>query len=151
VLSDRLARIATEPVRREQILARTRSILHTNLPQLERWIHTHDDIFSYIRPVAGAIVLVKYSLPIPSVRLFERLRVEYSVLITPGAHFGIGKYIRIGYGYDANKTLAGLARVDEFLEGLSGRGKGKRMVTHSTHASRSATHSRKRPLAASAR
>ncbi len=61
VLSDRLARIATEPARRKQILARTRSILHTNLPQLERWIHTHDDIFSYIRPVAGAIVLVKYA------------------------------------------------------------------------------------------
>ncbi len=151
VLSDRLARIATGPARREQILARTRSILHTNLPQLERWIHTHDDIFSYIRPVAGAITLVKYALPIPSARLFERLRVEYSVLITPGAHFGIGKYIRIGYGYDINKTLAGLARVDEFLEGLSGGGKRKHTDTHSTHASRSVTHSRKRPLAASAR
>ncbi len=151
VLSDRLARIATEPVRREQMLARTRSILHTNLPQLERWIHTHDDIFSYIRPVAGAIVLVKYALPIPSARLFDRLRVEYSVLITPGAHFGIGKYIRIGYGYDIKKTLAGLARVDEFLEGLSGRGKGKHTVTHSSNASRAVTPSRKRPLAVSAR
>ena len=130
MLSDRLARIAMEPVRRGQILARTRSILHTNLPQLERWIHTHDDIFSFIRPLAGAIVLVKYRLPIPSARLFERLRVEYSVLITPGVHFGIGKYIRIGYGYDIKKTLAGLARVDDFLNDLRANRNGKHATRH---------------------
>jgi hypothetical protein len=129
ILSDRLARVATEPVRREQILARTRSILRTNLPQLEAWIHSHDDIFEYIRPLAGAIVLVKYRLPITSARLFDRLRLEHSVLITPGAHFGIGKYIRFGYGYDINRTLGGLARVDRFLaefsRSTSGRGRPK--------------------------
>ena len=130
VLSDRLARIAMEPVRREQILARTRSILHTNLPQLERWIHTHDDIFSFIRPLAGAIVLVKYGCRIPSARLFERLRVQYSVLIQPGAHFGIGKYIRIGYGYDIRKTLAGLARVDDFLNDLRANRNGQHETGH---------------------
>ena len=31
--------------------------------------------------------------------LADRLRLEQSVLITPGPHFGIGKYLRIGYGY----------------------------------------------------
>ena len=121
ILSDRLARVATDPVRREQILARTRSILRTNLPQLEAWIRTHDDIFEYIRPVAGAIVLVKYRLPITSARLFDRLRLEHSVLITPGAHFGIGKYIRFGYGYDINKTLRGLEQVDRFLAEIGGK------------------------------
>lgn len=118
ILSDRLARRAMVPERREQIFARTRTILRTNLPRLEQWIRGHADILDYIRPVAGAIVLVKYRLPIPSVRLFDRLRLEYSVLITPGAHFGIGKYIRIGYGYDIDRTLAGLARVDKLLAEL---------------------------------
>jgi hypothetical protein len=33
------------------------------------------------------------------------------VLITPGAHFGIGRYIRIGYGYDVGKTLERLAQL----------------------------------------
>jgi aspartate/methionine/tyrosine aminotransferase len=152
VLSDRLARIATEPGRREQILARTRLILHTNLPQLERWIHTHDDIFSFIRPLAGAIVLVKYRLPIPSARLFERLRVEHSVLITPGAHFGIGKYIRIGYGYDIRKTLAGLGRVDEFLNAVTAHGNGKRVSSAPPHHAEAPVpqaptrHSRQRTL-----
>jgi hypothetical protein len=116
LLSDRLAQIVMEPEKREEILARTRTIIRRNLPRLEEWIHSHDDVLSYIPPVAGAIALVGYRLPIPSAALFDRLRAERSVLITPGAHFGIGKYIRIGYGYDIEATLRGLARIDEALE-----------------------------------
>jgi hypothetical protein len=40
------------------------------------------------------------------------------VLITPGDHFGLGRYIRVGYGYDVDYTLRGLARVDLVLEKL---------------------------------
>jgi aspartate/methionine/tyrosine aminotransferase len=121
MLSDRLARAAMEPGRREKILARTRAIIRRHLPRIEQWIHGHGDLFEYIPPVAGAIALVKYRLPIGSTALFDRLRLEKSVLITPGAHFGIGRYIRIGYGYDVEKTLEGLARVDELLGQLSDR------------------------------
>ncbi len=117
-LSDRLAEAVMEPSKREAILARTRDIIRRNLPRLEGWIHSHDDIFTYIAPLAGAIAVVRYDLPIGSVALFDRLRRERSVLITPGGHFGIGKYIRIGYGYDIDYTLKGLARIDETLEEL---------------------------------
>jgi hypothetical protein len=118
MLSDRLARVALEPRRREEILARTRAIIRLHLPRVEAWIRGHGELFDYIPPVAGAIVLVKYRLPIGSAALFDRLRLEKSVLITPGAHFGIGRYIRIGYGYDIAKTLEGLRRLDAFLAGL---------------------------------
>ncbi len=121
MLSDRLARVALEPARREQILARTRGIIRRHLPRIEAWIRSHGELFDSIPPVAGAIALVKYRLPIGSTALFDRLRVEKSVLITPGAHFGIGRYVRIGYGYDVARTLEGLARVDELLVELSGR------------------------------
>lgn len=117
-LSDHLAAIVMEPRRREQVLERTRSIVRRNLPILEKWIHRRGDILDYIPPEAGAIALVKYDLPIGSVALFDRLRTERSVLITPGGHFGIGRYIRIGYGYDIEKTLAGLARIDPVLDDL---------------------------------
>lgn len=118
ILSDRLARIVMEPARREQVLERTRTIIRRNLPRLEAWIHSHDDIFSYIPPVAGAITFFKYKLPISSAALFNRLRKERSVLITPGDHFGVGRYIRVGYGYDVDYTLRGLARVDLTLQEL---------------------------------
>jgi aspartate/methionine/tyrosine aminotransferase len=117
-LSNRLAEAVMEPVKREAILVRTRDIIRRNLPRLEEWIRSHGDLFTYIPPVAGAIATVRYDLPIGSVALFDRLRRERSVLITPGGHFGIGKYIRIGYGYDIDLTLQGLARIDETLASL---------------------------------
>ena len=122
LLSDRLARVMMEPERREKILERTRGIIRRNLPKLETWIRAHD-IFTYIPPQAGAIAYVRYKLPISSAALFEKLRKEYSVLITPGDHFGAGKYIRIGFGYDVDYTLRGLARVDEAFTELGRRGK----------------------------
>ena len=117
-LSNRFAEIVMEPKRRETILERTRAVIRRNLPRLERWIRTHDDIFRFIPPLAGAIALLRYDLPISSVALFDRLRRERSVLITPGAHFGIGRYIRIGYGDDVAHLEAGLRRIDETIADL---------------------------------
>jgi aspartate/methionine/tyrosine aminotransferase len=134
IVSDRLARIAMEPSRREQILQRTRSIIRRNLPRLEQWIHAHGDLFSYIPPVAGAITFFRYKLPISSSALFDRLIKDRSVLITPGAHFGLGRYIRVGYGYDVEYTLRGLARVDLTLEELS-KAESKRKAKPTTSVS----------------
>ena len=117
-LSDYLADIVMQPKRRDEILQRTRSIIANNLPVLENWLGKHADIFDYARPAAGAIATIKYRLPIGSVALFDRLREEKSVLITPGAHFGIGRYLRIGYGYDLGKTRRGLREVDAVLQTL---------------------------------
>jgi aspartate/methionine/tyrosine aminotransferase len=107
-----------QPKRRDEILERTRTIIRHNLPVLEKWIAKHNDVFDYARPDAGAIATVKYRLPISSVALFNRIREEKSVLITPGGHFGIGRYLRIGYGYDLGKTRRGLQRIDPILEEL---------------------------------
>jgi aspartate/methionine/tyrosine aminotransferase len=136
MLSDRLARIIMEPARREKVLARTRSIIRHNLPRLEAWIHSHDDIFTYIPPVAGAITYIRYKLPISSSSLFDKLRKERSVLITPGDHFGGGRHIRVGFGYDVDYTLRGLARVDLTLKEL--RKKGSRSVGRAAAARRGA-------------
>ena len=131
-LSDRLASLVMDPARRQTTLQRTRNIIREHLPRLEGWIHSHDDIFTYIPPRAGAIVFFRYKLPISSSALFNKLRVEQSVLITPGAHFGVGKYIRVGYGYDIDYTLKGLARVDVLIKQLSARNKRSRGVHAAT-------------------
>ena len=88
---------------------------------LEKWLGKHADIFDYARPAAGAIATVKCRLPSGSVALFNRLREEQSVLITPGAHFGIGNYLRIGFGYDLAKTRSGLRKIDVVLKDLQNR------------------------------
>jgi aspartate/methionine/tyrosine aminotransferase len=115
MLSDILCGAAMEPTKRGQILERTRGIIRAQLPRLEGWIHTHDDIFRYARPIAGAIAYVKYDLPVTSTKLVDRIRRDRSVLLVPGDAFGLGKGIRFGFGYDIEHTLKGLARVDETL------------------------------------
>lgn len=119
-LSDYLADIVMQPKRRDEILQRTRGIIRDNLPVLEKWLAKHADIFDFERPAAGAIATIKYRLPIASETLFNRLRREQSVLITPGAHFGIGRYLRIGFGYDIAHTQKGLRRIDPVLKELRG-------------------------------
>jgi len=126
-LSDHLACIAMEPQRREQIFSRTRDIVRRNLPILEDWIEGHGDLFDYTPPVAGAIVFPRYTLPVGSLRLTEKLRLERSVLIVPGSQVGVDRHIRIGYGYDAAKLAAGLQCIDRTLEEMkSGAQRGGR-------------------------
>ncbi len=112
---------ANDPKRRDEILQRTRTIIGHNLPVFEKWLAKHADIFDYVRPVAGAIATIKYRLPIASETLFNRLRMEQSVLITLGAHFGIGRYLRVGFGYDIAHIKRGLRRIDPVLQDLRDR------------------------------
>jgi len=117
-LSDRLAQIAIAPKRREEILARTRSILQRNYPILAGWIRDHGSLFSYIPPTAGAICFLRYSLRINSSDLAWRLLKEKSTLIVPGDHFGMDGYIRIGMGDASAYLTQGLERIDALLREL---------------------------------
>ncbi len=117
-LSDRLGTIVMEPQRRESILARARRIIGKNLPPIEEWFLKRDDIFTYVRPEAGAFVYCEYKLPINSAELINRLMAEKSVLLTAGDQHGLDKGIRTGFGYDINKTLKGLARVEALMRSL---------------------------------
>jgi len=122
MLSEKLARVAMEPARRDQLLGRTRQIIQTQLPILAEWVQRQSDLLRFIPPRGGAIALVRYRAPIKSIRLMDRLRLEKSVLISPAAHFGLDdRYIRIGYGYDVAKLRTGLLRISELFAELSNR------------------------------
>lgn len=116
-ISDKLAALAMDPGVRENIFARTRSIIRANLPHLEAWIREQGDVFTYARPVAGAIAYVKYHLPVRSTELVDRVREERSVLLVPGDMFGLRKGIRFGFGYDIEHTMKGLAQAEDLLTG----------------------------------
>jgi len=124
MLSDRLARIALEPRRREAILARTQTILRKNYPALRDWIEAQGSQFSHVPPAAGAICYLRYALAMNSSDLAERLRKEKSVLIVPGDHFGMDGYVRIGMGPPTEYLLAALDRFGALLRELkAGRAK----------------------------
>ncbi|HEX6322739.1 MAG TPA: aminotransferase class I/II-fold pyridoxal phosphate-dependent enzyme [Vicinamibacterales bacterium] len=116
--SDFLARLALEPARRARIIERTRGVIRENYPVLETWL-AQQGCFEWAAPDAGAICYAKYDLPIASLPLAERLRDEESVLIVPGAHFGMEGYVRIGFGNDRPTLEDGLARISRFIARLT--------------------------------
>jgi len=117
-LSDRMAIHALTPAVRARILQRTRRILTANLPVMTAWLEAHREWFTYALPEAGAIVYAKYHHAINSTELVNRLRIEKSVLIVPGDHFGMDGYLRIGFGSEVRYLRDGLDRLADLLRSL---------------------------------
>jgi aspartate/methionine/tyrosine aminotransferase len=118
-LSDRLARIAVAPANREKCFARTRAVLNQNLDSARRWAQSFDGFLEWREPQAGAIALMKYTAPIPSIELCERIRTRQNTLIVPGKHLGIEGYVRIWLGAKEEYLCEGLRRVGEELRVLN--------------------------------
>jgi hypothetical protein len=118
-MSDRLARVALAPERRQRLLARTRGIVRTNYPLVKKWIERRAPLLSHAAPQAGAIVFIRYHHPIRSTALVDRLRDERSVLVVPGDHFDMDGYLRIGFGSDPEHLDGALTRIAEVLDRIA--------------------------------
>ena len=114
--SDHLAAVALEPEVRPRVLERTRRILRTNYPVLERWLKGFGDSFAWHAPQAGAICLVKYRQAVSALDLVERMRAEHSVLLVPGDHFGLPNYIRLGFGEELHHFQEALGETERGLK-----------------------------------
>ena len=117
-ISDAAAEKVMVPQARARILERTRGIIRANLPVITGWFDQRPDLFSYIPPDAGAICYVRYAIDIGSTELAQQLRVDRSVLVVPGDHFGMDQYLRIGFGNPAADLEAGLQRIADHLGAL---------------------------------
>jgi aspartate/methionine/tyrosine aminotransferase len=116
LLSDYLARAVLQPKMRKKILDRTRRIVGEHWATLRKWLDERAEFFSYVSPRAAAICFIHQKLPISSMDLVMRLLKEKSLLIVPGEHFGMPEYLRIGFGYSAEKLRMGLDRFDEMIK-----------------------------------
>ena len=84
-------------------------------PTIAAWLDGHGPLLTYAPPDAGAIVYVRYHAPVNSTALVTRLRMEKSVLIVPGDHFGMDGYLRIGFGETPGYLRDGLARIGNLV------------------------------------
>jgi hypothetical protein len=116
-LSNDLGIHALSDAVRPRILARTQKLLAENLDLLMGWIDA-DPHLTAIRPKAGAFLMMEYDHEINSSELAERLRVEKSLLLVPGDHFGMDGWLRVGYGEDTELLERGLVRIQEMLSSL---------------------------------
>jgi aspartate/methionine/tyrosine aminotransferase len=117
-LTDQLAAIALDSAVRPKLLERTRGIIRTGLDTLTAWFEATGG-FHWHEPAAGAICLARYDADISSDDLAERLRAEQSVLIVPGSHFGLDRYVRFGIGLPTASFEAALGRVAETMKGAA--------------------------------
>jgi aspartate/methionine/tyrosine aminotransferase len=119
-VSDQLACVALASGTRDRIGERTRGIVRKNLDVVEQWMAAQDGRFRYQAPDAGAICYTHYDDPINSSEFAEKMRVEKSVLVVPGDHFGMDHYLRLGFGNPEDELLEGLSRVREAFDDISG-------------------------------
>jgi len=124
-ISDAVARVAVRPENREKLYARTRAILQHNLPVMREWTGGFGGFLTFREPQAGALCLMRYQSPIPSFDLCERIRVNQSVLIVPGAHLGLEGYMRVWLGGKPEFLREGLRRIGIELEAEIGRLNGR--------------------------
>jgi aspartate/methionine/tyrosine aminotransferase len=115
MLSNHLAAYALSPRVRPRLIQRARGYIRRGFPVLENWMSEHREILGTTPPQAAAIAFVKYRLDIPSTRFAERLREEKRVLIVPGDHFGLDRFVRISFGLPHDYLAPALGRIHDLL------------------------------------
>ena len=115
MLSNHLASMALSPAVRPRLIQRARSFIREGFPMLQRWTDDHGSVFSLAPPQAAAIAFVRYDLDINSTEFTERLRTEKSVLIVPGDHFGMDRFVRISFGLPHDYLVPALDRIHELV------------------------------------
>ncbi len=115
ILDDMFSSIALE--NRDKILARSCNLVRTNLATLDRWIQSEGG-FSYVKPRAGTVTLLRYAVDMPSYEFCIRLLGETGVLFTPGSAFELEGCVRIGYANGSAILEEGLRRTSGFLRRL---------------------------------
>lgn len=119
VLSNTLAAIALSPEIRPGVLERTRRFIRQGYLVLEDWMARHPGVFTLNPPQAAAVAFLRYHLEINSTELADRLRKEQGVLLVPGDHFGMDRFLRVSFGLPEATLTAALDRVQAFLEELA--------------------------------
>ncbi|HYW42723.1 MAG TPA: aminotransferase class I/II-fold pyridoxal phosphate-dependent enzyme [Bryobacteraceae bacterium] len=120
-ISDAVARVAVKAENREKLYARARAILQHNLPIMRAWAGSFGGFLTFREPKAGALCLMRYQSATPSQELCERIRVNQSVLIVPGAHLGLEGFIRVWLGGKPEFLTEGLRRIGLELEAERGK------------------------------
>jgi len=115
-ISDAVACVAIE--HREAILPRNGKIMQENLAFARSWFADHAELASWSEPRAALLAMMKYTAPVDSTILADRLAKEARVMLAPGSAFGLDGYLRIGIGQRQDLFAEGLRLTGEFLKGL---------------------------------
>lgn len=111
MIDDYIAATALE--HKEPIIARSKKIIKENLKIVDEWIERNPG-FSYVKPKAGPVIVIKYDMDIPSREFCIKLLDSKSVLVIPGGVLDIEGHFRVGVGNNTENLIEGLKRIAEF-------------------------------------
>ncbi len=115
IFSNKLAALALSSCVRPRIIQRTRDYIRRGFPILKKWTENQNGAFRLVPPQAAAIAFLSYGFDMNSTHFAERLVKDKSVLVVPGDHFGIDRFIRISYGLPQEHLREGLARIQQLV------------------------------------
>jgi aspartate/methionine/tyrosine aminotransferase len=109
--SELLATIALRA--QDTVLARSRALVHANLPLLDDFVARRDDV-SWVRPRAGTVGLMELSGHGPIDEFARRLADEQGVMILPASVFDWPRdAFRVGYARAGMPEA--LSRLERFI------------------------------------
>lgn len=115
-LNDHIATQVLEPRARDALLERGRTILRENLAATSAVLREEAPDWRWASPEAGGMLFVRYGDTPNSTELGERMRVDHSVLVVPGDHFGMDGFLRLGIGSAPETLRGGVAALLEELK-----------------------------------
>jgi aspartate/methionine/tyrosine aminotransferase len=105
-----LAKRAHYVERARRIAARGRAIV-------DAWLASRDDV-SWVAPAGGLIGFIRLHRVEDTEAFASRLLAEADVAVAAGEHFGMGGWVRVGFGAEESSLREGLARMGRALDDL---------------------------------
>ncbi len=121
MLSNKLTALALSPEVRPRLIERTRNYIRKGFPVLQNWMNEHKGVFKLTPPQAAAIAFLRYDMDINSTDFINELMNNKSVLIVPGDHFGMDKFIRISFGLPEEYLTNALDTIHESIVEIKSR------------------------------
>lgn len=113
MIDDYVASLALE--NKEKIIKRSKGIIIDNLKVLDEWMRSNPG-FSYVKPKAGPVIVIKYDLDMPSKEFCKNLLASKGVLVIPGEVLDIENHFRVGIGNNTEILKNALKRIGEFYQ-----------------------------------
>jgi len=113
MIDDYIASIALE--NKDKIIDRSLDIIKANVKIVDEWLSENPG-FSYVKPKAGPVIVLKFDLDMPSKEFCKRLLDEEGVLVIPGGTLDIEGHFRVGIGNNTNDLIEGLKRISRFYK-----------------------------------
>lgn len=110
--------IATEALKKKNfILSRNLELCKTNIDILQKFIDTHLEFLSWVKPNGGSTCFIKLN-NINSNQFCIDMAEKYKTLIVPGEVFDFPGYIRVGFGNSTENIKSGLKQIELYLSEL---------------------------------